>query len=216
MKNSENVVEILYFTENLEVKTLLQNSTLRGSGLLNATTMHHALERLLNNIHWPPRNHRQDFWLDLHKAGVREENNLIENESVELLRSLRRCQKVALLLPEYLCRNSSRMLKKVGHQSNVFVGKEVISDVEWLFSLRGSVPPHIPLRIKATYESGIWRRWENLAKRVEADTGNTDVLAASMDGNIIVIFCVWFCGLAGSLLWLFAETWYCDKIFKGC
>lgn len=123
-------------------------------------------------------------------------------EEERLFIQLKRCNKVALVMPEFNCWKYARKLKVENGFAHAFVGKdESYSDIEWMFVLRGIIPPHLPMRIKSAHESGLWSRWTQLGKIIGthgdyAVNGHHNVVAGNMKGNIVVIFVVWSCGLS--------------------
>lgn len=60
------------------------------------------------------------------------------------------------------------------------------------------IPIHLPKPIKGAYEAGIWDRWSKLLGWGTASGGNEVVVvaAATMDGNVVVIFVVFVAGIA--------------------
>lgn len=114
--------------------------------------------------------------------------------------SLESCQKIAIIQPEYLCWQSANLLKRKRKLRDAFVGKEVYSDVEWYFALKGLLHPGIIRRFKGIVMAGIWNWRMRMVvgshnkydgKSVENETPKP----ASMRGNVVVIFAVWMCGI---------------------
>lgn len=182
------------------------NSPLDNVNLINATKLLHG--------HWTAKQmavKMYEYLYSLRKGPARipwpqfrdnakvEESKLKENETIALENRLLECNEVALILPQYMCRQYSRLIP------GSFVGKEYIPDIQWLFTLKRIVPPHIPIGIKAAHESGIWMRWERLFEELQAIVESVDVTAASMTGNIVVIFCVLLCGLGGAIFCISVE-----------
>lgn len=132
----------------------------------------------------------RDYLLREYTVKIRD----LENHT--LYERLRDCKQVALILPEYLCQVYARRVKVGSRRTDVFVGKEVYTEVEWMFSMKGIWPRQILTRIKVLYESGHWLKWVRLFKKGDAfmEEGGGAVTAARMDGNIIVIFVVWISG----------------------
>lgn len=202
INNLESSVKTLYVS-NISRETITNNSRLSTSGLLNTAILHPSVKTMVVNLNW--RNPLDGIYM-YKKTAVREKIILMKIESLMLSKVLRECDRVALLEPEYMCWDHRRSLKKESSLTNIFVGKESISDVQWLFTLKGTIPPHIPKRITGVHEAGIWRRWERLVmKSEEGDTNKSKVAAASMKGNVIIIFCVWVLGLIGGSIILLVE-----------
>lgn len=62
------------------------------------------------------------------------------------------------------------------------------------------MPQHLPNRIRVIHEAGVWKHWTDLAKQeIQNTNANNELVAARMDGNVVLILLVWICGLAGSL-----------------
>lgn len=121
---------------------------------------------------------------------------------------LKECNNVALVLPEYLCYNFSKRLKEDNRiQPHVFIGKdESHSSISWRFILSGIIQPSLTQRIKGAYESGLWLRATLLDDGTKSFTNDQiNVAAASMGGNIVVVFFVLLAGLAISVTCIFLE-----------
>lgn len=134
-------------------------------------------------------------------------------EMNQLKMSLAKCDRVAIILPDYLCRCGTYIeaAKQAGCMKQVSVGKESYSDMHWMFTLRGFVPPQLIRRFKGISESGIW---EVVTKRV---TGNKRITLentlgafspAKMNGNVVVIFVVYACGQTLAVVSLGFEYFY--------
>lgn len=123
-----------------------------------------------------------------------------------LIQSLGECRKTAVLLPGYICEKFENILVKKQRLPNVFIGKELYSDIAYMFILRGlHVPPRFVKRVHEISESGIWHWWMHVLGRRKLNTVIAKVEAASMTGNIIIIFVVWSIGIIISTLWLVIE-----------
>lgn len=124
---------------------------------------------------------------------------LKEYDSEFLRKTFFDCKNVALILPENMCQDYLKKAK-AGNIPHVFVGKELYSEVECSFSLKGAIPLSITKRIKSIREGGIWERWTNLIISAGPTPVANVVAAAKMDGNIIIIYFILLLGLTLSLL----------------
>lgn len=120
-------------------------------------------------------------------------------ELLGLFGKLEYCDKVAVVLPHYMSVNISKRLKKRTHQQ-VYVGRERYLEVDWVPTVEGHIPPYIIKRFKSLGQSGMWQRWMSLLLAGQ-DTLNSDEVsehptAASLDGNIVVIFVTWLFGVS--------------------
>lgn len=132
---------------------------------------------------------------------LEKQKDMISTSENEILYNLlKECKNVAVIQPEYLCREVARQLKSSGKRPHVFVGEESYSELQWLFHLWGVIPKRILIRMKATYEAGIWERWRLMFKKSDMNKiENGEVTATTMNGNIVVIFLLWLCGHIGAL-----------------
>lgn len=121
-----------------------------------------------------------------------------------LRESLGECENVAAILPHYLCSLLARKIAKRNYDA-VSVGKEVYSEFYFLFALSGPVPPYVIRRFKGVGTAGIWEFLMKLA------TGNTESLgpedyatsqptAATLRGNVVILFVLWSFGIMIAIL----------------
>lgn len=137
---------------------------------------------------------------------IRDTNGIMATDVKYLFQRLKNCNKVALVLPEYLSRQYFINLTKENNQLHAFLGKESFSGLQWAFTWIGVLPPHLPQRLKGVHEGGIWSRWMLLTRGLGVvDNSNLVVVGARMDGNIIVVFAVWLSGILASVVFLVAE-----------
>lgn len=100
-------------------------------------------------------------------------NEVIEEykseEEMMYFNLLKECDKVALILPEYLCLNLTKQLKKDAMiRSHVFTGRhEFYTNGEWMFEMNGVIQPYLLERIKSAYETGFWMRWRLLEEGMD-------------------------------------------------
>lgn len=209
MYTLKNTIQTFYEKE-FEIQNLLQNSSLRRLGILNVSTLMPSVTPLLGNLRWNKTLENTSKFMEFYKywedeASPTEIQRLMTSEFYDFQKTLKLCNKVAVLLPEYICQNVSKNLKKESNLKSISIGTESISDVEWLFRLKGVIPPTLPRKIKSVYESGLWERWWKLIKIKDSEAGNELVAAAKMDGNIIIIFSLWICGICGSFAFIVLE-----------
>lgn len=125
--------------------------------------------------------------------------SLLENEQEILEQSLNKCDKVALLLPQYICK---LMAGNMSNSVDTFVGKESLLKSFIEFDLSGYIPPRILVRVKQIQLAGLWARWEKLvAARLSLSEPKKSaepnhVKKPTMAGNTLVIFIVLLVGCA--------------------
>lgn len=116
-------------------------------------------------------------------------------EQLVLEKSLHMCDKVALLLPDHLARHIAR---KMANLKNLYIGKEVLQKYVLGFRLQGYVRGKLLSRLKTIYWGGLWDRWEKLLGRKVGKhfeyKQRSAVQAATMSGNIIILFALLCCG----------------------
>lgn len=180
--------------------TLLRNLTLISGGIQNGSKVHPELKQMLITA------------VNEGDISVRREYTLLELAALEkrhLMTSFEKCDKVAVILPEYLCGKFLEWLdnprKLLGMIS---FGKEEYSDIDWMFTIEGYAPPHLINGIKRISESGIWHRWLAVylsRLNFRGDSKKKSFTATSMSGNIIIIFTVWMGGFVVALIFLVIE-----------
>lgn len=124
-----------------------------------------------------------------------------------LLNLLGKCEKTALLLPEYEIIEYAKTLYDEGH-SDISIGKESIG-TKIAFSIKGFLPQYIFRRIESTNLAGLWLRWINLVKGIEIlkfkDSKRMSLKKPDMSGNVLVIFMVLGLGLVCAAFLYFIE-----------
>lgn len=134
------------------------------------------------------------------------------------------CNKTALLLPKHDCEQVAQRLALIGHQ-DVFIGKELYTNVSEAFELTGFVPYFIQRRIKGMEMSGIWEWWSKLitSKDLSLKNGRDASLVSShksptMGGNILLIFVVCSHGLLLAVICFLVEAhkqfWQATKHYR--
>lgn len=145
---------------------------------------------------------RVDWWdaqFDLAKQFARKQ--FLETET--LFKIVEKCQKIAVVLPDHVGRKYY-LMSKLPH---VFIGQESYYDKDYMFYLRGIVPPHLIKRIHRIAESGVWQWWIKLFSGGNFKKQLTEhVKAARLDGNIVIIFAVLVFGICLATLGYFMEN----------
>lgn len=178
--------------QDLKSTDVIMKSSIVTSGVRDVATISPGMQDYVIQIVTNYRSHKIQYH-DLHEDGV----DFKKHELDALLRFMEKCDKTAAVLPEYLCKKFAKTVKREKHLNNVFIGKESFSEIVWLFSFAGLVPPHLVQRFNWFTESGIYERWITLVKGGQTygkESENIPVTAANMQGNIVVIFLVWVCG----------------------
>ncbi|CAL8141037.1 unnamed protein product [Orchesella dallaii] len=140
-----------------------------------------------------PENYYQIFQSSLLK--------LQERHSFEVLKE---CNKVAIILPALTCNQIANNLSRNENLADVFVGKEVLYDRAFRFTITGSLSVNQMMRAKGVFGSGIWDFWSQIFQYQElfSDDKSTEseLKAPSMSGNISVVFTIIFLGILCSIV----------------
>lgn len=117
-------------------------------------------------------------------------------ESLILIESVEKCEKMAIVLPDHMCNEFHLSLVKGRNAKHVFIGRESYTDIYSTFELYGPIPPFVIKRLHRLGESGIWQRWIKLLSHGVTNrvSENSSVQAANVNGNIVVIFILWVSG----------------------
>lgn len=117
--------------------------------------------------------------------------------------ALEKCDKVAIILPDHMCRDLADEMMKF---ENVYVGKEALQESITGFVLAGYIPVKVFDRIRVVELAGLWEKWRRLAwnraSLVWTPDTSKDTRAfhkPTMTGNMAVLFVVLLIGLAGSI-----------------
>lgn len=150
---------------------------------------------------------------------------LQERERQLLFKNLKICNKTAVVLPTHMAQLFAIKLQKANKRfsetnfsrKQIDVSEEEYYHTYYTFSLKGNVPPFVMRRIKGAKMSGIFewhhRRISSSIKYMP-DT-NRLVHSPTMSGNVLVIFVVFFVGLAigigfavMEMLWYLSSFWF--------
>lgn len=130
-------------------------------------------------------------------------------EHINILGSLEECHLKASILPNYLAMHFYKIMVKKKKLRYAFIGHESFSDIDWMFLLSGIVPPSLVKNIHRISESGVWQWWMELIESRRFMNKNVEpVRAASMRGNIVIIFIVRAVGILISVLCILLENVY--------
>lgn len=193
------------------VREATATTSLGSSGVLTRSRMAPGVAEQFRNFSFPKY---WGFYDDETRAVTLREliNGLRKEETNIMFNLLRACRHAALILPQHLCYNYSRKIKKDDHRTDVFVGKEVYSDIQWMFSFKrqGKLSRQVISRIKILHESGHWQKWTKLyysdAKQYNDYNEKENVVAAGLDGNVVLIFDLFIVGLGVALGLFLFET----------
>lgn len=126
-------------------------------------------------------------------------------EETQLLGFLQKCEKAALVLPEHDCVEYAKRVKTTDGQ-HVSVGKEFYTTYSIVVTLHGLIPPAVLNRLTAMKTSGIWDWHTYLIRRQQNfETSTIKPTAATMSGNIVVIFLTLPVGIILSIMTYFLE-----------
>lgn len=156
----------------------------------------------------------------LMKGSGHNTEDFYKSDLEALFQLLMKCNKVAVMLPEHLCKSYAIRLKNEAGLKHVFIGKDSYSVVDSLLTFTGTALPNLETRIKAAHESGLWKRWMKLVHRMvnpSMDKGpGATPYATRMDGNIVIIFVMWLGGMILSIVFWEWELRYlsCRKVLQ--
>lgn len=141
--------------------------------------------------------------------------NIKKEEEMIFLKLLEKCEKMAFAVPfQRSLEYQKTIARRKKFTGDLFIGTESLSEIDWMFYLAGSVPPHLIERIHKLEESGIWQWWvELLTSRIMENIKADHVEAATMKGNTVVIFVVWITGVGFALICRILEL-VCGKCFQ--
>lgn len=132
-----------------------------------------------------------------------------KKEEKVLYSELVKCQKTALILPEYLSQSfASRARRKTGQYMSV--GKEKYASLNLAFRLEGAVPIFILQWFSGIKQSVLFLWWESfIGKRWNPEFHSDKFLVkTSMDGNILAIFLILEVGILVAAIGLLLELVY--------
>lgn len=138
--------------------------------------------------------------------------SFFKNQQKSFEQLLEKCDKVAIIFPDYLCKLVASRMRSV---DNVYVGKEALVESVIVFELTGVVPFYIFDRAKKVEMAGMWQRWRKLvenklstyrdpAARSRHPSG--ELAKPTMGGNMVVIFSSLFIGQAFAIICLGMES----------
>lgn len=213
LEQSPLVSEVAFFNESDETKTLSKRNRRFLSELLQHSQLHPDILNVFEAVQTDYHKHRDTITPEMESLWVLK---LTEGEQTVLERSLEICDKVALIVPEYLARNISRKLRyNPASAGKHYVGKEEIHKTTIGFQLQGYVPMRVFSRLKAISWAGIWDRWrkltESLSGRQVTDSMSDSVPSRrpTMEGNMLILFVVLLIGQGLSILIFLAEMFKC-------
>lgn len=184
----------------------VEDSTLINSGVLKAVSFHpEVVPMVLKKL---------DGYYDEYEAHYMASKAHQKVKPVEmkmLLASVENCNRSAVILPDHISREFQKELVREKGLESVFLGAESYSDIDWMFTLKGLVPPNVIMRIKRLSESGIWNWWMYLLGKRSIGAGSKHLEAASMNGNIIIVFALWGSGAVFAI-----ASYVGENILKHC
>ncbi|CAL8131069.1 unnamed protein product [Orchesella dallaii] len=115
-----------------------------------------------------------------------------ELQNVSMVRRLFKCNRVAMVLPELLCNQYLRMLRKYGFKHSS-IGKETLYEHGIAFDPNGWMSNQLIRRINGFQGSGIWNRMYGIYKasrQIHFNSMMAHQERPAMEGNVVVIFVV--------------------------
>lgn len=183
---------------NTMSKDVFKNVKVLSSGVYNRSRFHPSVASIVK------------------RDGIDGRHQIFAEDLTNLFTSLKSCENVAVVLQQHLCQKYARNLRLENNSSNVVsIGQEKYSDVQWMFRLDGRVPPFIIKRYESIGTSGIlqWLMELSSGGGVTTDV-SSEVLppeAASLKGNVVIIFAVWVFGKIFAILVFIVEASVTNK-----
>lgn len=190
------------FTKSNGNETILAKEFAAGT-----IKMHPEVITTFENVKFPNLSYQPNITLWQSAEIVEKVYPMLQNIEAEiLLESAGKCQKTVVVLPSHMCKEFQTSLIKKDPRSSIFVGEELSAEMNAMFSFEGLVPPLLISRVYRIAESGIWEWWVHVAGNMENFQATTEsVMAVSMSGNVVVVFCVWLCGIILAILFHIPE-----------
>lgn len=156
--------------------------------------------------------HKQWFDTDYNKSDDVVANHsrvlhemMIKWEEGEMIKFLQGCNKAAVILPGYVCKDYAKHLN-VSRRDQLSIGKETYPIFSSGVILQGLIPPVILNRIKGIEVSGIWKFMEEVAlRRPDFSSRPKKPMKVGMDGNVVVIFFTLSAGCVSALVVFLSE-----------
>ncbi|CAL8131011.1 unnamed protein product [Orchesella dallaii] len=128
------------------------------------------------------------------------QTSLLKKQERHIFEILRKCNKVAVILPALTCHQIARNLTEIENPTDVYVGEELLYNQSSRIRISGLVPLNHIMRAKYVLGSGIWDFWSEIfqhrATFREYKSSDTQPVAPSMSGNISVVFTIVLFGFA--------------------
>lgn len=193
-----------YFNAPVLTNSSRCDQTLVESGILKFTWLHRDVLNLFKKLLQERISNHSYQWYEAVQVGDKMHQEIRKKEEVILQEALQECKKTALILSDHVSRDVYKTLSAEMHKPYAFLGEESFSDIDWTLSISGLVPPELIKRVHRIGESGIWQWWVELFQGNRFKSSNANqVAAASMAGNIVVVFAIWVvCIVMGILSFL--------------
>ncbi|CAL8139981.1 unnamed protein product [Orchesella dallaii] len=122
--------------------------------------------------------------------------------------TLKRCNKVALILPSFVCHRFAQKLSEEISKERIYVSEQVLHEHWFDVRLKGPITPYAFKRFKWIQVSGIWEFWIQIFRDrtlyIEKQARN-ELKKPTMSGNISIIFTTWIVGVAIGTVVFFVE-----------
>ncbi|CAL8136338.1 unnamed protein product [Orchesella dallaii] len=122
--------------------------------------------------------------------------------------SLKRCNKVALILPSFVCHRFAQKLSEEISKERIYVSKQVLHEHSFDVRLKGPITLYALKRFKWMQVSGIWEFWIQIFRDrtlyIEKQA-RTELKKPTMSGNISILFTTWIVGVAIGTVVFFVE-----------
>ncbi|CAL8135871.1 unnamed protein product [Orchesella dallaii] len=124
------------------------------------------------------------------------------------LEALKRCNKVALILPSFVCHRFAQKLSEEISKERIYVGKQVLHEHSFHVRLNGPITLDALKRFKWMQVAGIWEFWVQIFRDrtlyIDKQARN-ELKKPTMSGNVSIIFTTWIVGVAIGTVVFFVE-----------
>lgn len=143
--------------------------------------------------------------------------NYQRQEEIALIQELRRCNRTAVLLPEFAVAKYKRLVQVGGLRKRLDVSLEQYKRKLLGITFKGFIPRAVRDRIGGLKQAGILNRGESLYGfdfRKEESAEYSEVVAAPLSGNVQIIFVALFAGILFATVVLYVEKYNFYGKFK--
>lgn len=164
----------------------------------SCATLRIILKKFVSHIETNLSQFEDHEWTQQQKYWEDQNNYLHEMQDKLFLELLNKCDKIAIVLPNFMCQDFYKRVNTIKPRYAMYTGKETYSGNFRMFYLEGSVPRHVIRRLKGIGHSGIWEWKSNITNEYFSYVSNQKriIEKPTMRGNVLIIFIFWLGGIA--------------------